>query len=275
MASGKTLEVYIMTECPNWNDPSKLSTGVRQAQAIFNGHCSDLEVLIHIIKCDYKNTTCNGEYLAVAQALHAAKDHSYVIVCKDTSVSSISASLLLQHINEVITTEKNFDVMWLAKWLDQCTKLSGKRLVGDRGMYVADTHSPHGVQCLLFSPEGRVKVLSKENLPHDVSFSHILNRAVAKGTLRAITFQPCPISFDVSRATTPVDYTKTCECADPPGPIKPDKPGSNIGVFIFIVIGVLIAVMIFLLFRFGNAMSAKYDAAAAKAGAGTGAAPKP
>lgn len=234
-------------------------TDVVQAQAIFNANNPEATVTISALQYEFDSSS-NTEYEGVKAALVAADPNSYVIVCKDSSVSAISASLLIRRLVEVIQNE-SFDIMWLAKWLDQCQKHVGKRLVGERGMYVTDTYNPHGIQCLMFSPEGREKFLCREPLKPEMNLSEVLAQAVSVRIFKAITFQPCPISYDISRAEKPVDYVKTCECADPPGVIKPDRPGSNIGFFIFIAVGVFVAIAIFLLIRFGLYMSMRYDMA--------------
>ena len=228
-------------------------SSVNQAKAIFDTDHVEIEV----VSCNFKSND-NHDYEMVKKCLKLSDDESYTIICKDSSASTMPAKILIDHLHHIIKNDC-FDIMWLANWLDQCQKYSNHRHVSKTGLAVVDTYSPHGIQCLMFSPEGRDKFLRIKKMIRDVHLSEYLNRSVKADRFKAITFQPCPISFDISKAEAPLDYVKTCQCADPPGPIHPDRPNSNINFFIFIVIGIFVFICINLLIKFGIYMSNHYD----------------
>jgi len=228
---------------------------VLQTKAIFDS--SEHNIDIHVFNSNV-NKKYNHDYSMIKNSLKKVEDDVYTIICKDTCVSTMPANTLIHHLHRIIEKD-DFDIMWMANWLDQCQKYSNLRHVSLTGVGVVDTYSPHGIQCLMFSPEGRRKFLKIKPLDIETPLSEYLNRSVKSGKFLAITFQPCPISFDINKAERPIDYVKSCQCADPPGPIHPDKPGSDIGFFIFIVIGIFVFICINLLIKFGIYMSNHYD----------------
>lgn len=246
------LDIFILTNDSIPEDCEEWPYSLTQTRNIFNGYNPNLDIKIKSIEI-----SCT-EHKAIGNAFEDSRNDAYVIICKDTTVSSLSPSDLLFRISEVISTEC-FDVMWLAKWMDQCQKHSRIRKISDTGSYVVNTYSPHGTQCLLISPEGKRK-LQKQKCDEKTNYSELLNRLVKAGKLKAITFQPSIVSYDVSRARVPLDYVKMCECADPPGTIKPDLPPAEPNVFIFLIIGIIILISIFILIRFGNHMTKRYEA---------------
>ena len=270
------LRVYIPSHHKQCESDS-VHPEVDSAISIFIGDSSFFDVDINV----YKPDPCDDldlDYQIVKEALEMSaefKDESYTIICKDTSIATASSQQILNLIESVVKMnqdhcDKDFDILWLADWLDRCDLFTNIQKIGGRGAYVADTVSPHGIQCLLFSPKGREKFLMMEPVKSGaITLSGTLNRRTVlrnnsesshECTPRNVKFksrviQPCPVSFDSSRAKSDVEYAKCSACADPPGPVKPNKTGSDIGFFIFIVIGIVIIAAIAILIKFGNNIS--------------------
>lgn len=259
----RKLEVYISTDVSPVSEPYPVS--VQQAYRIFNAANPFLDVETKIFNpAEALDTKNNPDYVMVNEALKRASDDAYVIICKDTTVSTTKATHLLERLQKVIAVHENgthrFDVMWLAKWLDNCeNQVEIVSLRTERGMSVVETTSPHGIQCLMFSPEGRQKFLNAPPVPKTHNLSMALNAAVKAGSLKALAFQPSPLHFDVKSHKHPSDYAKLCECADAPGAVRPEKPGTTLNFFIFIVIAVVVAVVIYGLIHFGYILNNAYD----------------
>jgi hypothetical protein len=237
---------------------------VVKTQAIFNGHSTD-----YGIKIVPKQATIAEGVIDDFEILQSCLKHSteegtsedYVIVVKDTSCSTTSASDLSRTIAWAIkeTEQKDgFDIMWLSKWMDDCSK---HRIIATdaRGMSVVKTSSPYGLQCLLFSPAGVKKMLNLSVPKSNISLSEYLNANVRRNAIKAVALHPSPVKFDTSEAQNSTDeYAKMCECADPKGLVKPQKSSSNLGIFTFILIAILIAASIYILVNFGSKISDAY-----------------
>ena len=257
------LKVYISTNSNIHNH--HYTASVKTAQAIFNGMSTFFNISIKVFNPSC-NEKLNQDYVMLYDALKDSDCTSFTIVCKDTSVSTTTATALLASLELIVKdyihdaeqrSRKRFDILWLAKWLDQCEKQYNRRHNNGRGMYVTNTIGPHGVQCLMFSPQGRDLFLDLEPITKDISLSNYLNRN-CQDKIKAITFQPCPIKFDITYADKPIDYVKLCECTDLPNSIKPDKPGTDVNFFVFIIIGLVIVMIIYLLIKFGVFVSDRY-----------------
>ena len=279
MSGATKLRVYIPTKHIKVNE-GNVHPDVDSAIALFVGETSafDVKVILFDPTCDKEY---DKDYQMVCQALRMSKEadcKAFTIVCKETSISSSSSQQIFKLIEDAITLHKSeakrrFDILWLADWLDRCDQFTNIQQIGSRGAFIADTVSPHGIQCLMFSPEGREKYFKMEPVKAGtITLSGVLNRRTVLRTnadceseknIRFISrvIEPCPVTFDVRRAKSDIEYAKCSACVDPPGPVKPNKTGSDIGFFIFIVIGAVIITAIIILVKFGNSMSNKLAAA--------------
>ena len=98
------------------------------------------------------------------KAFDEAPPDSFVIICKDTAISSASSATILDVVEATIESSSypgnQFDLFYLAKWMDRCDQYTNVREVGANGLKLVDTISPNGVLCLMFSPQGVTKFLS-------------------------------------------------------------------------------------------------------------------
>jgi tetrahydromethanopterin S-methyltransferase subunit G len=251
-----TLDVYVPTKHVDDPDHPDLANVTSIFGNITPGYFDVSLVLfnpVHIANQD-------NDFTMVREAL-VASHADYIMICKPTSVSISTSDDLLNMLEQSVST--SFDILWLAKWLDRCDLYSNYVNIGTTGVYLVDTQSPHGIQCLLFSTEGKEKFLQLDPLKKDTPLSLYLNRQ-SSSSFHSVTITPSPVKFDIRKVDDDIDYVKLTECVNPPGSIKPDRAGNDIGFFIFIVIGLLLIGLIYVIIKFGNQATNKICAYAAR-----------
>ena len=186
---------------------------------------------------------------------------SYVIVCKETSISSLTSNILLQYIEKCVIKsieepdKSKFDIIWLSHWNSRCDQYTNYRELLN-GTYLVDTTSSYGIQCLLFSPSGCDKFMKMNKIStKNTSLSLILNElSINRKSDNIDNFISCAITpplinFDIRKSKDVYDNIKTCQCIDPPGTINSEKINYDISLFVFIIIGIFIIILLFLFFN--------------------------
>ena len=181
---------------------------------------------------------------------------TFVIFVKSTTVSVLDSNGLIKMIYDLCdgymksTPEEktHFDLMYLAKWADRCDLFKPVANVFNPTATLVETSSPQGLQAVLISPEGLAKLKLKLSQPIDYPVSVLLSHLVNKGKLKALTTTPNVMEFGSQYATNSSDYMKSKECSEPPSDNgKPTPKGSNLSLFVFIIIFlVVVAVFYFL-----------------------------
>ena len=250
----RKLNVYILTNYTDFLPSNKPHPNVANAVEMFIGKSSFFDIKINLINVNNsKDEDMDYNFVKKSISMSLEVDpSSYVIVCKETSVSNLSSDTLLDHIQKCVllsekeTIKSSFDIVWLSGWLSRCDQYTNYREL-HKGTYLVDTTSTHGVQCLLFSPSGCNKFMKMNKVSPNTPLGLILNRSIRNRNANDIhlnfissTITPSPINFDIRRGKEVYDYVKTCHCVDPPGTINSDKGGSDISLFVFIIIGAFI-----------------------------------
>ncbi len=142
--------------------------------------CFDHNFIVKYITLNAINTGRYGDdeknYYEFSRVIHALNNcnkkyfNNYCIVMKDTSVCQIKHRYLYHILNKTIK-HKNWDITYLCRWLDNQNLC--ENLYEDKRCNISSlrTYSPHGIQCLMFSPEGREKILKNEPLYNGNYFS--------------------------------------------------------------------------------------------------------
>lgn len=267
------LRVYVPLE--NSQNNSEPSENAQRAINLFQGEApSDLKVTVRSF-IPKKSSDYDQDFMIVREALQNCTEEDencYVIICKDTSISSASSSTILSVVNQVIKKDKeintSFDLYYMAKWFDNCHLYTNKCELEGRGIFLADTVDARGIQCLMFSPRGMNKFLKLNPTKKGHQLSNVLrNRLVHRTNLTeysvkesqinfvAITTYPTQVQFDIRYARNDSDYAKTQVCSPLTGPERPVRSSSNISFFIFVAISAVIAFGIYYLVKHGLAMT--------------------
>lgn len=193
---------------------------------------------------EFDNVTVNGSFKQVIERLRL--NPRGCIIAKDSSTTLLTPELLKNIINWFLSTVSDFDILWLAKWYDSC--IHHEVIKEDsKGVKIVRTFSVFGSQCLLVSPSGVEKLIRLSF--NDVSENLVLNSEVRNRRIKAFAIQPPPIQFDVSFVlNASLEYSKTRDCADPTGTIHQSRQ-KNLGLYFFIIIGIIISLIIVLKFN--------------------------
>lgn len=225
------------------------------------------------------NDKYDTDYFTIYNCLSGTFDSDYVIMCKDTAVSTSPSSRIYDVLETAIqsnTEEPNsiqgFDLFYLAKWADRCDLYTNTRDFQNTGIKIVNSASPNGVLCLMFSPEGKAKFLEVFNIetnpipkPTDIDKSTLgtyLHRRVGIRTSHqqyltlpanqqkfyAATTTPTLVTFDIFKRKSDNEMIKTVECRDTPQEDIPNTNTSNMSIFWFFVIVVLACVLIYFIY---------------------------
>lgn len=174
---------------------------------------------------------------------------NYCIIVKDTTISNVDASKIAEVVSYV-KGKNDSDLLYLCKWMDRCDLYTNKEQVLTGGSMVVKTQSPNGIQCLMFSPNGRDIVLGKKKMKNGKKFELIkeldlgysLNQEIMNGNIDANCLVPNLVDYDPTAAKCNGDYAKTKECEDI------NNPNQNTGTSSFWWIIILIIILIIIIF---------------------------
>lgn len=126
---------------------------------------------------------------------------SYTIILKDTSICAVDCNDLYDICKHARKTD-DWDICYLCKWMDD--KDSHEIIKEMDTMDIVKTYSPHGIQALMFSPEGRNRLLGIKPLRNDDYFEFgdldkILNNHIENENLHAITYNKNIFIYDPSK----------------------------------------------------------------------------
>jgi hypothetical protein len=183
------------------------------------------------------NVTDVQSYLILG-ALSKAKNrypHLPVIVIMDNSVTNVKD--MERRISTALSSAPNAGLFYLTKWMDTCSAYSYIEDSIDNGSAFAWTKNPSGAQCILYMPSTRDSLITTLS-SSDQSVSTILNTWVVQEKVRATTFVPNIVDFDIELATTTDQFLFLNECSNVP-PQSTDNSALSV-VYFIIAIGVVI-----------------------------------
>lgn len=249
---------------------------------IFSGKSSSNLVngTVKIIPIE-KNDKYDLDYFLTYNTLLNYSDTDYVIICKDTVVSSMPSDAIYDVLEEAIKrnndTSNNyeFDMFYLGKWMDRCDQYTNQIDVGNTGLKIVNTISPNGVMCIMFSPKGRKKFLeiydintnpilnqtesNKQTLGHylhhriGLQTNYLNDIPVLQQKFYTITSVPSLINFDISKRKNDNEFIKTVECRNTQQEVKNTSSSqSNMSFFWFVIILIIIFIVVLLFFKYNT-----------------------
>nr|QBK90178.1 MAG: glycosyltransferase family 25 [Pithovirus LCPAC102] len=142
----------------------------------------------------------------------------YCIVMKDTSICTIDKKCIYDILKDTINLN-DWDITYLCRWLDVCESNEPIYSNNKYNNNIIQTYSPHGIQCLMFSPIGRKRILGAEYLRNDEYFTPInipldtkLNKHIENGNLVALGYSTNLFMYDSSRIKYESDILKFSLC---------------------------------------------------------------
>lgn len=147
---------------------------------------------------------------------------SHAIIVKDTSVSNASVNQIANVISAAIANGK-WDLCYLNKWLDRCDLHSDRKPVNGTMSTITKTVEPHGLQAVVYSPNGRDIILGDKEMkngklfqdkdkPLDKPLDEKILDNIKNKNIEATTTEPNLINYDVGSAKKPTDYLKANGC---------------------------------------------------------------
>lgn len=182
--------------------------------------------------------TNNFDYRKALEYCSTTYPSEPCLLIQDTSVTNLTQSELVTAIQRslVVTT----DMIFLCKWTDMCQILkpvNQERICSSSLMW---TINPTSIQAVIYTPGARDYMINAI-ISSTVDISNLINNQLASHQMKAITYTPNIIDFDITLVTENSDFLKLNECM----PVNyVSSPGSNTATLIIflIVMAVTIAV---------------------------------
>jgi hypothetical protein len=174
-----------------------------------------------------------------------------VIIIKDSSICVADPQTISDIITSTISLsvgEETFHLCYLCRWMDKCQLYSNRKSIPGTTTGVVRTQSPHDIQALLFTPQGRDTILGKIPMNNGKLFqardslSETFNREIVAGNLTALCIVPNLMEYDIRLASRDCDYLKSNACA--PIPVL-HQQSSSVNIYVaFIIVVILLIVLV-------------------------------
>lgn len=177
---------------------------------------------------------------------------SYVL-CAYGPLSTALSSSAIYDILEYVITNVDFDVYYLTLYGDECRLASDVHDL-ENGFVVRRSMSPHGIECVLFSPEGFDKIVDKYKEFHGRGLDYFLNNKADRMLIYS-SFPPL-INVDVSKSDSETQLIKTTICRENIESARPidcsKRYNGNMNLFWFFLIIVFMIFIVSILVTFGS-----------------------
>lgn len=137
------------------------------------------------------------------------------IIVKEDTTSMISSEQIWSYCINLVNDD-NFDMLYLNSYMDQCSKQVKSKVNENFKM----TFAPKGYQCILYTREGRDKIIGDKKLDSGNNFNNTgkfednVHNGISKKDLLVLMFNSNLVNYDSTYAKTSKDYNKLNECAD-------------------------------------------------------------
>lgn len=174
------------------------------------------------------------------------------VIVKENSISFLPPNEIAKTMDAIVSgTAGNFHLFYLSKWLDDCSAWTNNRQKISENVVVVKTRSPHGIQAICFSPEGRTKILNNPIFANSENLSYDFNKSIQSGELDVL----CTIGniIQVDPLTIEGDWYKLNECnVDQPSIeprmkptfVAPDPEPNNSAPWLWIIIALIILCLV-------------------------------
>ena len=199
------------------------------------------EITIYHQKKDKRklNNFLNVEDKFVYDSLNSSDPNQYTLICLDKLITLCTTNQIYNHLEYVIENI-NFDIFYLTSWCDRCDLYTDIHEINN--CKIVKTFSPHGMACLLFSPNGRKIFLNEIKPSNDRSLDFILNSN--NKNFNMYTSLPSLVEFDILNRESDLEFVKLCKVREVPSYIRPIEVSrrntTTLNVFWFILILILI-----------------------------------
>lgn len=177
-----SLQVAII---PDYKDEAKIDT----IRSYFRDY--PVEVLSEVPLTD-KVTASIADGLYIHQAIQRFPNHSLLII-KSSSITTAD-SATVKSIVDSLLQNRDADVAYLAKWLDNCAQYTAPVAQTTRGN-VYELVSPNGIQALILNRKAIEQIVENRVVQ---SMDRFLKHQITKGKLAAIGMVPNLFNYDIT-----------------------------------------------------------------------------
>lgn len=254
------LNVYIITDGKNGKNVTRLTSLFR------DGLYNVVETVVPPLQKSSKVADVDAVYeiYEVQWCLEESrKSHPNrpVLVMRDSCITHMGIEKLRELIIDIMNDDNNYDIFYLSRWNDHCQKHIDFKTYADN-VDVARTYAANGTQAIYFSVKGRDIFAGHEVMKNDryLHFSTSprsdMNKKITKqlnvGNIVAYCTLHNIFQFDITRATSNLDFNKISPCTVMLKNKKGNNQGTNLGYLWFIIIVILIVILAFAIARIGK-----------------------
>lgn len=193
---------------------------------------------------------------AIQTRLQLKRPDRGVLFVRDTSVTNMSKQKLEDLITYIDGRQSYYDVFYLCRWEDECQKIIDTRHIPYLNVTVGRTYSPKGLQAIFVSTDGCQTILESIGQKSNETLDDIFLHPIQSGKLVAFCTLNNVFEYDISQATSNLDFNKSSVCKKMANGQTPDDdltPDNNNLGFIWFVLVVIIAILItFAIVRIGR-----------------------
>lgn len=202
---------------------------------------------------DFKTIEYDYEHQVILRTLGEVNPNSYNLFCLGPMVS-VSNSETIYNTIEVLK-EKEFDLFYLYKFLDRCNDYDQIQEIDNHKL--ARTLTPHGTNCILFSPMGRLKYLSDFPDPIRID-ARKLDYYLHKKLRKYLVYTTIPnlVAWDVTQRKNNHEICQSSECREIPETIQPynslHKTEGSYNFYYFILALLLVLIFSYIILKITN-----------------------
>lgn len=180
-----------------------------------------------------------------------------VLFITDTSVTDADAVTIDAIVTSLLANP--WDICYLSKWLDSCDLYGEKKMINKNGTVLVNAVNPHGIQAIMVRPDrfsidascGELALKDGTKIDYQNNLSTSLQKLIADKKIVATTVSPNLFSVDPATIEKKEDYVKLNECRDPmrDETINIDVNKTGVSTWVWIVLGLLVLIILFLAYK--------------------------
>lgn len=141
-----------------------------------------------------------------------------VLIVKSSSTTNANGDLIARLVNELNNRNDKFELFYLCGWKDECQKITDIEEIASTNIKIGRTYYPSGLQAIYFSPSGVDVILgnaamrNNHNFNINIPLEQKLRYEILEGNIVAWCAIGNIFNYDLTKATSNSDYSKTHEC---------------------------------------------------------------
>lgn len=160
----------------------------------------------------------NSEDNLLTNGLEISNPNKSLIVINDNTKTLLEPTQILDTI-EFLLDNIDFDIFYLTRYMDECSAHTDFKTF--KSVEFMKVFSPHGIEGLIISPEGKRKIYGRLNSVHGRGSDFILNSMSEK--MNNYSSFPPLFNIDLSKRISDSELVKSSICKEAFNTLKPPK----------------------------------------------------